>query len=156
VIFAYKYLIKFIPSITLSYSDPSFLLSFLSLTLFLFFLLAVLSIEFRTSCLLDRHSTAWDTPPFLFALVILETGSHFLPRPAWTMILPFYTYDCHWNDRLMPPCLAFFSDWDGGLTNYFCLHCPGKVILPISASQVARITGVSHGAGQSLIFKVKP
>jgi hypothetical protein len=29
-------------------------------------------------------------PPVLFALVILERGSHFLPRPVWTTVLLFW------------------------------------------------------------------
>jgi hypothetical protein len=37
--------------------------------------------------------------PALFALVILEIGSCFLPEQAWTMILLLYT-SCHsWDDR---------------------------------------------------------
>jgi hypothetical protein len=41
------------------------------------------------SCSWHRHSTAWTMPPALCALVILEIGSPFLPRPAWTAILLF-------------------------------------------------------------------
>jgi hypothetical protein len=44
---------------------------------------AVLGFEFRAS------STASAMPPALFALVILEVGSCFLSRPAWTVRLLF-------------------------------------------------------------------
>jgi hypothetical protein len=54
----------------------------------------VLKFEHRASFLLGRCSTAWATPPAYFALIILETGSHFWPRPAWTVILLFDT-SCH-------------------------------------------------------------
>jgi hypothetical protein len=57
-----------------------------------------------------------------FALVILKIGFCFLPRPAWTSILLFYTSYCSGNDRHMPPCPAFLLF---------------IVILLISASQVA-------------------
>jgi hypothetical protein len=42
---------------------------------------------------LRLNSTTGATPPFLFALVIWEIGSLFLPRLVWTMIL-FYA-SCH-------------------------------------------------------------
>jgi hypothetical protein len=40
--------------------------------------------------LLGRHSLVWATPPALFTLIILEIGSCFLLRQAWTVILLFY------------------------------------------------------------------
>jgi hypothetical protein len=52
-----------------------------------------------------------------------------------------------WDDRQVPPYPAV--GWDGGLTNYL----PGLTsnpILPISASQVGRIAGVSHCAPKLL------
>jgi hypothetical protein len=75
----------------------------------------------------------------LFALVILEIRSHSLLREAWTMIPQFHASWHHWNGRNEPPHPAI--GWDGVLQN--CL--PGwhrTAILPISASQVARILGV--------------
>jgi hypothetical protein len=45
--------------------------------------------ELRVSCLLGRQSTNWTISTALFALVILETESHVLPRLASNMILIF-------------------------------------------------------------------
>jgi hypothetical protein len=59
--------------------------------------------------LLVRHSTVWATYPALFALIVLEIGSHFLPRPAWPMILLYYDSCCSWNDRSVPPYQAFVT-----------------------------------------------
>jgi hypothetical protein len=39
-----------------------------------------------------------------FALVILEIGSHFSPRWAWTMNLLFYASHHSWDDR----CIALY------------------------------------------------
>jgi hypothetical protein len=36
----------------------------------------------------------------------LEIGSHFLPRPIWTMILLVYAFLCSWDDRPAPPHLS--------------------------------------------------
>jgi hypothetical protein len=54
----------------------------------------------------------------LFALVILEIGSHLLPRSTWTTIL-FYTSHHHWDDRCILPHPAFF-----------CWHRVSQTILP--------------------------
>jgi hypothetical protein len=32
----------------------------------------------------------------------------FLPRQVWTMILLFYPSSSSWDDRCVPPCIAFF------------------------------------------------
>jgi hypothetical protein len=59
-----------------------------------------------------------------FALVILETGCHFLPKPAYTWILQFYISHHSWDDRpvlLSCPDLfyieiescEFFLTWTG-------------------------------------------
>jgi hypothetical protein len=74
-------------------------------------------------------------PAALFALVILEVVSLFLPRPACTEILLFYASHSNWDDTTTP------SYWlrcggGGGLTNVL----PWISILSISASQVAMIT----------------
>jgi hypothetical protein len=45
--------------------------------------------ELKASHLVGRHSTASATLPALSALVILEIGSCFLPRPAWISVLLF-------------------------------------------------------------------
>jgi hypothetical protein len=39
--------------------------------------------------LLGRCSTTQATPPALFALVIFEMGSYFIPGPDWTTVLLF-------------------------------------------------------------------
>jgi hypothetical protein len=49
-----------------------------------------LGFELRTLHLLGRCSIAWAIPPALFTLIILEMGSCFLPRSAWTMTFPIY------------------------------------------------------------------
>jgi hypothetical protein len=94
----------------------------------------VLGFELKALHLLDRHSTAWATHPALFALVILETGSQFLPRLAWTTILLFYTSCCDWDSRSAPPCLfsvEMRSCW-------LCvLDWPWTMILLISAQTMS-------------------
>jgi hypothetical protein len=64
-------------------------------------------VELRALRLLSRCSTAQATPPAIFALIIWKGGSHFLPRPAWTMILLFYSFYHCWDDRHAPPHPAF-------------------------------------------------
>jgi hypothetical protein len=77
----------------------------------------VLGFELWASHLLGRCSTTWATLALL-ALVILEIGSPFLPRPAWSAFLLFYA-SCHsWGGRQVPVCPAFFC-WDGGFTNFY-------------------------------------
>jgi hypothetical protein len=58
-----------------------------------------------------------------------------LPRTAVPSIP---TFPIVWDDKHTPPHLAI--GWGGGLSNYL----PQILILPISASQVTVITGVSH------------
>jgi hypothetical protein len=62
-------------------------------------------------------------------LVILEIGSWFLPRSAWTVILLFCTSCCCWDDRLVLLCTAI--GWDGVLWT-ICLSWPWITILPVS------------------------
>jgi hypothetical protein len=81
---------------------------------YLFLVFAVLGFELGVSHLLDRYSTAWIKPPVLFTLVILEIRSHFLLRPAWTLIILFYASCRPWDDRLTPPHPTLFH-WDGVL-----------------------------------------
>jgi hypothetical protein len=69
--------------------------------------------DLRALHLWGRCSIAWATPPNLFTLVILDTRSYFLPRPAWTIILLFYTFCFNWDDRHVPSHPTFF--WDEGV-----------------------------------------
>jgi hypothetical protein len=85
--------------------------------------------------MLGRHSTTWAIPPALLTVVILEI-SRFLPKPAWTLSILFVL-----------PIIAGMI----GMSHFFicdvilwtlCLGWPWTEILPISALQVAKITGV--------------
>jgi hypothetical protein len=49
----------------------------------------VMEFEVKVSHLHNSCSVAWAMPLALFALVILEKGTHFLWRPARTRILLF-------------------------------------------------------------------
>jgi hypothetical protein len=80
-------------------------------------------------------------PPGLFAPVILEIGSRFLPGPAWTMDLLFYTSHCtgitgvqHHTRLLVEVGSCELFSWAG----------LGTVIVLMSASQVVRVIGMSH------------
>jgi hypothetical protein len=128
---------------------------------FVFMYLLVLGFELRASCLLYRYSTSWVMPLALFALVILEIGSHFLPWPTWTMILSlylsFFGYCGVWTQGLILArqvlCLLRHSSRPflvlGSLDSWASFPgWPQTTILPIFASWVAGITEVSH----SLIF----
>jgi hypothetical protein len=44
----------------------------------------------------------------------LEKRSHFLPRPAWMVILLFYASCHHWDDRGTTPHPAFFPPMRSG------------------------------------------
>jgi hypothetical protein len=63
------------------------------------FVLVVLGFELRASHLLSRCSVIWAAPPILSSQVILEIGSHFLPKLAWNTVLLFYTSCWTWDDR---------------------------------------------------------
>jgi hypothetical protein len=103
-----------------------------------------LGFELRASHSQGRCSVTGITLPALFARVILGQGLAFLLMLAETEILLFYTSCCHWDDDgYMPQCLAFFQ-WTWGLVNFFCSGWPGIMILPISASRVAWMSGTSH------------
>jgi hypothetical protein len=74
--------------------------------------------ELRASCLLGRNSSALTMTPAIFAMVILELGSHFFPKLAWTEIILFMLPASCWDDRLTLSCLALFNR-DGDLINFF-------------------------------------
>jgi hypothetical protein len=63
-----------------------------------------------------------------FALVILEIGSCFLPRPAWTSILLFYISQGSCDDRCVSPCPTFFTEMG--------CHGSATTIFPISPSHI--------------------
>jgi hypothetical protein len=71
------------------------------------FVFANTGFEHRVLCLLGRHSITLAIHPSPFCSGYFRE-SHFLPRPTWHMILLFYTFCCHWDDRWMSPHLAFF------------------------------------------------
>jgi hypothetical protein len=60
---------------------------------------------------LSRYSITWTTPPALFALVVLNIGSHFFPRLAWPESLCFRvpTIAGMTANSSCPP----FFHWDG-------------------------------------------
>jgi hypothetical protein len=87
--------------------------------------------------LLYRYSIIWAMSPVLSALGIFEIG--FMPE-LWSYLC--FLHSC--DDRHVPPCPAFIA-WDEP-SQTFCLGWPWTVILPISALQVARITGMSRCA----------
>jgi hypothetical protein len=89
-----------------------------------------------------RCSVDWTIPPALFFPVILDIGSCFLHRLAWTAILLFCTSHHCCNDTYVPVCSVFFH-WDK-VSWTFCPGWPQTATLQISASQVAKIIGVSH------------
>jgi hypothetical protein len=103
-----------------------------------FFLVVVLGFELRALYLLGRSSTAGTMPPALFALIILDIGSCFLPRPAWTSIFLCYT------SRGLPFPASFCSD------GVLKAGQEPQSSRSISTSQVTRIMGVSHQHPTSL------
>jgi hypothetical protein len=79
--------------------------------------------------------------PTLFCLLfVFQVGS-------WVFARTSLDHDSYvrlphsWNDRCTPPHPAYWLQRD--LTNFF-LGCPWTMILPISASRIAGITGVGH------------
>jgi hypothetical protein len=107
--------------------------------------LAVWGFEFRPSVLWGRNSVTWAMPPALFTLVILEIRSHFFffAQVALDLNLPILGF---------LPSLGWQAHTT--LSSYWviCPGWPGMTILPISASQVARVTGLSH---QHLVWLIK-
>jgi hypothetical protein len=111
------------------------------------FFLAVLGFELRTLCLLllGKWSIIWATLVTFFVLVISQIGScTFCLGWLQTMIL-----QGSWDYRCVPSYMVYLLRWD--LTN-FCSSWPWNEILPISTSQVAGITCLSHCIQPLLIF----
>jgi hypothetical protein len=67
--------------------------------------------ELRASCSWERHSTTWAITSTLFGLVVLEVGSHFLPRLSRIMIILFHASHCHCIDSSVTLCTTI--GWDG-------------------------------------------
>jgi hypothetical protein len=87
-------------------------------------------VELRALCLLGQCSTSWIMLPTLFALVILEIGSCFLPWPTWFTIL-FYAFSLSWDGRhATVPSYC----WDVVLWT-ISLGSPQIVFLLVSVSQ---------------------
>jgi hypothetical protein len=97
---------------------------------FFFFSLVVLEFEFTT----------WATLLVLFALVVLWIGSHLL-GPALIAIIFYNSLHC-WDHRLLHCPAQLLAEM--GVSSTFWLGWPWATILLISASPVARMTGVRH------------
>jgi hypothetical protein len=129
------------------------------------FFLVILGFELRALCLLSSHTSSLFLSSY-FGDVMLETGSRFLPRPAWTRssyftlpavagmtgahhhgvsqtFLPGLAWNCCPPDFSFPHCLGRQMHatvphcWWDGVSWTFCLGWSWIVILLISAFQVA-------------------
>jgi hypothetical protein len=81
--------------------------------------------------------------PAHFTLVLLETGSCFLPRMAWITILFFFKLPTVAGMTGTYHHAQPFFHWDGVFQTFFALAGPESRSSCISASQVARITGMA-------------
>jgi hypothetical protein len=88
----------------------------------------------RASHLLGRYYTTWAMSSALFALAILEIGSSFLTRLAWTVIL-FYASHWFWDDKHTNMSSFFPLRW--GLTKLVMSRLAWNPILPISPTPIA-------------------
>jgi hypothetical protein len=93
--------------------------------------------------LLGRLSTAWAMPPALFALVILEIQSHCKSRTSCLAPQSYFMLSAVAEMTEVWDYTQLFSSRDGVLQTFF-LGWPWTTVLLISASQVARMKGVSH------------
>jgi hypothetical protein len=119
---------------SLSFSLPSSIHP--SLPLFLF--LGSMGVKLKALHLLGRHTA---TPTVLLVLIIFEIGSCFMPGLPWTTILLFCDSCLIWDYRHASSRSAIGYDevfWT------FCLGWSRTWILPISASQVARIAATMY------------
>jgi hypothetical protein len=82
--------------------------------------------------LLGRHSTTWAIPPILFAMAILEIGSHFFCL-AWSRSQSFYfrLSTLTWMTG-MPHHVQLFFCWNGVLQT-FCPDWPGTMGMSLCA-----------------------
>jgi hypothetical protein len=104
-------------------------------TLSFFSLLCVLTFFFFCS------TGGWTTSVTPSALFVLLCRVLLYAWASLNCSLPVHASLPSWDDRHVPPGPVI--GWDGGLTN-FSLGWSQTAILPISVSQVARITGMSH------------
>jgi hypothetical protein len=74
-----------------------------------------------------RHSTIRATPLALFILVILEIGSCFLPRPAWTTAL---IHVAGWHECTNVPSCWLRWDLINFLPGLASNHYPHNLSLP--------------------------
>jgi hypothetical protein len=124
----------YVPRSTTARSKRDSVLSF-------FLCVCGMGFELKALSLQSSHSTAWATPPALFAPVILEIGSDFCPGQPGPQT-SYFTLPT--IAGVMGTChhaqLPSLFPWGWGSPKLFCLGWPGTVILPMSASQVAKIT----------------
>jgi hypothetical protein len=96
------------------------------------FFFPILGIELMSLYSLGTYFTIWAIPS-----VFLERGLCFLPGLQFSYVcLHLCVITEVWHH-------FWLIDWDWVLLN-FCLGSPWTLILPISVSQVARITGMSY------------
>jgi hypothetical protein len=120
----------------------SFAHSFIHSFVFFFFFVVELGFELRVLGLQSMHSTSWVMPSALLPLGIIQIGSHVFVQVGLRLCSSYmtgitdmyhHTWLICWDEVLLP----------------FCLDWSWAVILPISASWVAGITGVGHNTAPS-------
>jgi hypothetical protein len=100
-------------------------------------IIVALGFEFRTSCLLDRYFIPWATPATPVLWFFWPQGLGFCPE--WLGPLSYYfKLFVFWDDWSAATCQFF--PFEKGSLKLFCSGLPGTPILPMSTSQVARIT----------------
>jgi hypothetical protein len=105
-----------------------------------------LGFELRVLRLLGRCSITCTSVAALFALVIFETWSCFIARPAWARSL---LCEPHCVARMTGVHHCVQSLVEVIAHKLFCPSWPGP---PLSAFQVARIIGVSHHTWLKQVF----
>jgi hypothetical protein len=98
--------------------------------------------ELRASCFLSKHFTTCAMPPAHVALVIFQIGFLCFPWTAADHDPPTLALICC-NYRCWPSCPSCSLRWS---LHNFLLRLSENYDLPISTSQVAWITGISHCA----------
>jgi hypothetical protein len=122
-----------------------FLLNVIVLHIGSFFYL--LGVVLRTFHLTERYSTTWVTPLAPFALVIIFEGLTLWPGQT-TILLFVLAYVTGMTDTHQP-CPVIGKN---GLLRTFCQGWPWIEIIPISTTQVTRITSLSHHTQSLNIF----